>query len=244
MRYLLIALLFVSCTPSDYDQIKAENARLKAELEELKFGPGRMLAEGENLMYTSSFDDAKKKLNDLISKHPSSSEAGKAKELLAEIDRQEKVIEENKRQVLKDLVSSYDEVSGVTWYRDPLTTKYDNRESIHFYIGTKEGMKTSLRFRIQYVADNWLFIEKYTISVDGANYTYVPREMKRDNNAGKIWEYFDDPATESTIEICKAIAESKKTIIRHIGKYHDDREVTEKEKKALGNMIVAYEAMN
>lgn len=70
----------------------------------------------------------------------------------------------------KKLNKKYDEINEVTWFRDKTSLAYVNYNGFYAYIGQSKGSNPWLRLAIQYTADDWLFIEKYIIKVDGATY--------------------------------------------------------------------------
>lgn len=240
-------------------QLKGTVNDLKKEIDEIKNGADRMLAGAKDSLTKGALGNAKNKLNALLKKHPGSKEAGIAKTLISQIEEKErKKIEaeqlekkrkqaaEEKRlaQALSKMRKSVDEVKSITWYYDKTSPYYANENNFFLYIG-KEANSSWLRLRIQYEAENWLFIEKYTLKVDDKTYTIYPNsdEIIRDNNT-RIWEWADVSPSESDISMIRAIIKSKKTIIRHEGNtYYDDRTITKKEKAALQNVLDAYDAL-
>lgn len=261
---IITALILGSCgvPQEDFDKLQTENNELKQQLEECQFGAGKLLSQATTFFENKEFDKCKKEVNILLEKHSGSSEAKTGKELiekadieiekLAEARKNEKAEKERKEKqrlanATKKMRKSYDDMKGITWYYDKTSPKYVNsRTNIYSYIGKKENSKPFLRFVIQYVADDWLFIEKYIIKIDGK--TYIITEDKygeiETDNGGGIWEWLDRSADSDEFEIMKAIANGKQVKIRFSGKkYHKDRTVTSKEKIAMKNIIDAYEAL-
>ena len=135
-----------------------------------------------------------------------------------------------------------DSVTNKKWYYAQSTTKYLDVNSFHLYIGQDQGSEPYLRMRIQYAGDDWLFINKYTINADGRIFVLNPNygDVERDNDSG-VWEWYDASPTSSDLEMIKAIAKSKKTVIRPEGdQYYRDRTITGTEKTALSNVLTAY----
>ena len=137
----LITILY-SCdsgiSKAEYEKVLKENTNLKAEIEELKFGPDKLLTEAKNLHESKSFESSIVSLNRLIEKHPASNEAKEAKELLAKSEKEiskikelkeqeaKKAEEENKRRLAKatsKMRTNVDEMKGITWYYDKNTSK-------------------------------------------------------------------------------------------------------------------------
>ena len=261
---IITTLILGSCgiPQEDFDKLQTENNELKQQLEECQFGAGKLLSQATAFFENKEFDKCKDEVNILLEKHSGSSEAKTGKELiekadieiekLAEAKKKEKAEKERKEKqrlanATKKMRKSYDDMKGITWYYDKTSPKYVNsRTNIYSYIGKKENSKPFLRFVIQYVADDWLFIEKYIIKVDGKTYTITEDkygEIETDNGGG-IWEWLDRSADSDEFEIMKAIANGKQVKIRFSGKkYHKDRTVTSKEKIAMKNIIDAYEAL-
>lgn len=148
---------------------------------------------------------------------------------------------------LEKLKMKADEVTGITWYRDKSSTEYVNENSFQLYFGKQEDTVPSLRLRIQYAGNNWLFINKYTIKTDDETFSIYTsfKEINRDNDVRGIWEWLDIPVSPATEDyrMIEAMIASEKTIIRSEGdQYYDDRTLTKKEKTALKNVLEAYKA--
>lgn len=256
-------LLLVSCgiPQEEFDKVLAENDKLKKEIEELKFGPDKLLAKVNLLITDSDFESAKKEIQLLIEKHPTSNQAFKAKELLPVIEKgildkkeneerkqKEKEIFEKERlaNATKKLKSNYDDIKGITWYYDKGTPKYNNYNSFHLYMGKNDGGLPWLRLKIQYASSDWLFIENYVIKTDKGSHTISTSrgEVERDNGSGGIWEWYDVSLTDELYYIIKDIINSKNVKIRHNGsQYYKDRVISEKEKQGIRNVLDAYEAL-
>jgi hypothetical protein len=145
------------------------------------------------------------------------------------------------------LDKKYDDMTEVTWYHDKTSPKYVNYNGFFAYIGTSKGSSPVLRLAIQYAADDWLFVKKYIIKVDGVTYTIEEKsygEIKTDNGEGGIWEWLDRQVGISEFEVIKAVANGKDVKIRFSGKdYYKDKKITNQQKLALKNIITAYEAL-
>lgn len=154
--------------------------------------------------------------------------------------------EQEQRAAIAAMRTKTDEIEGITWYHDRSTTPYDNNNSFHLYIGRRGEGQPWLRLRLQYVGDDWLFIEKYTIAADDRRFTIVAGygNVERDNEGGEVWEWYDIPAGSTEIAIVESVIDAKKAIIRSEGKtYRKDRTITAIEKQALRRVLTAYEAM-
>nr|MDA3843623.1 hypothetical protein [Candidatus Kapabacteria bacterium] len=147
----------------------------------------------------------------------------------------------------KKMRKTKDDMNDITWYRDKSSPRFTNINGFFCYIGNKDKSNPWLRIRIQYVADDWLFIEKYIINVDGKKYTISEQksgEIETDNGSGDIWEWLDRTVSNDEYEIIKAIAHGNKVKIRYVGRqYHKDKTISGRQKQALRNIIDAYEAL-
>jgi hypothetical protein len=272
---IVILLLISSCgiPQKEFDELKTENQKLLADLEDCQFGADKLLNKAKSYIETKDFANSKIELNLLLEKHPGSNEAITAKELLENVnveldkffaankkakedrlkkEKTEETARINKEKLrlanaTKKLNKKYDEINEVTWYRDKNSPAYVNYNGFYAYIGQSKGSNPWLRLAIQYAADDWLFIEKYIIKVDGATYTIAEEsygEIKTDNGSGGIWEWLDRQVDATEFEIIKAVANGKDVKIRFSGKdYYKDKTITNQQKLALKNILDAYEAL-
>jgi len=142
----------------------------------------------------------------------------------------------------------YNEFDEITWYTHSNIPKYANIRSyisVYFQVSSKSGYARNLRVKNLYTADDWLFIESYTIKTDHHTYSINKGQwgVERDNYTD-IWEWYDDPVDAETKEMLLDISNSKKVMIRYIGsQYHKDRTLKSSEKKAIGEMLELFELM-
>jgi len=247
---------------SEYEALEKENKKLKQEIDDLKFGPDKLLSQAKIRVKNKEFSRAKSELQTLLDKHPASAQATDAKQLLGVVESgisEQKIVEDKvkskKEQVEKERLANatkkmrvkVDDINDITWYYDKTSPQYTNYNGFYVYIGKSEGSKPWLRLVIQYAADDWLFIEKYIIKVDGQTYNIAENsygEIKTDNGSGGIWEWLDRKVDYSEYQIVKAVAYGKDVKIRFNGKdYYKDKTITEQQKTALRNVLDAYEAL-
>lgn len=261
---ILTVLLLGGCgvPQKDYDKLQSENKDLKQQLEDCQFGSEKLLSQAIAFFDDKKYDECISKINTLIEKHPGSDEFKKANELLEKAkgeirkievankkSEEERIRKEKQRlaNATKKMRKKDDDMNGITWYYDKTSPRYVNsRTNFSAYVGKRDNSAPFMRLVINYVADDWLFIEKYIINVDGKIYTITEQnygEIKTDSGGG-IWEWLDRQAGESEFTIIKAVANGKKVKIRFNGKdYYKDRIVSQQEKLALRNIIDAYEAL-
>jgi hypothetical protein len=260
-----VILAVIGCggvSQNEYDTLKNENKQLKQEIEELKFGPDKLLSQAQIHIEDEHFDDAKTELQKLINEHPTSQQAQEAKQLLVLADKalneqkqaeerakleKEKVENERLANATKKMRVKVDDINDITWYYDKTSPQYTNYNGFYAYIGTSKKSKPWLRLAIQYAAEDWLFIQKYIIKVDGQTYNIVEEsygEIKTDNGSGGIWEWLDRKVGYSEYLIINAVADGKDVKIRFNGKdYYKDKTITVQQKAALRNVLDAYEAL-
>lgn len=261
---ILLTTIFNSCgiPQSEVDKLSAEIETLKKEIDECKNGADKLFGKANLYFEQKDFNQSKSELSTLIQKYPTSVEAEKGKKLLTKINIEIKKLAEQKKKeeikrekeeekrltnATKNMRKKYDDIKEITWYRDKTSPQYNNYNGLFGYFGKSNTGSPFLRLRIQYAADNWLFIEKYVIKVDGLTYEIEEEkygEIETDNGYGRIWEWLDRAVSKKELEIMKAIANGKDVKIRFIGKqYYKDKTINSTQKQALRNVLDAFEAL-
>jgi hypothetical protein len=267
-------LLLSSCgvPQRDYDSLKKENEQLKIELDEIKNGADRLLNEARHFIEGKEYRGAKNKLEKLIDKHPESPQATEAKDLVLTVNKliaseerlrekerverekaekqrmalEEKAEKERLTSLTKSLKTKYDDVKGISWYYDKRTPAYTNYNSFHLYMGKEKSGRPWLRFRIQYAADDWLFIESYIVKTDTRSHTIETTygEVETDHGSSEIWEWYDVPMSNELYYVVVDVIDSKAAKLRCNGRqYYKDRTITASEKQGLQNILDAYQAL-
>jgi hypothetical protein len=140
---------------------------------------------------------------------------------------------------LKSFKKSEDEFKGTAFYTDKRAPNYANRNFIYPYIG-REGDRYWLRLKFQYASDDWLFINKGILLIDGEQFT-ITGSWERDNNSG-IWEWLDMQVGTNERIILDRLANSKDAKVRYEGtQYHNDRTITSKEKSIIKKTLEIYD---
>jgi hypothetical protein len=250
---------------AENQSLRRELAAVKAERDELRFGAQHLLAQSESRVQAREWESAKEFSEQLLSRHPAAPEAKRAREILvvadaaltraakaaeaAEVARkaaaaQERLADERRLAAsLSKMRTSVDKIEGVTWYRDRSTPRFTNYNSFHLYLGKQSHGEPWLRFRVQYNADDWLFIEPFVVVADGQRFEYDPAEFARDSSS-EIWEWYDETASPRDLAMIRAVISSKEAVIRFNGKqYRKDRSITASEKRALQNVLDAYQVL-
>lgn len=205
------------------------------------------------------FEESKKELLILRHKFPNSMEIVKSNKLLDSIELElENIREQNELNKIKErnrekeffekatkhLIKTTDKLEGISWYRDKSSPRYINKNGFYLYLSSSLGYGTpSLRLKIQFKDDEWLFIKEYQVFVDGLKFSIQPEygEIKRDNGYDGVWEWLDIWVDENEFEMLNAIKNGKDIKIRYISdNYHRDRALTLTEKEAIINILNVY----
>lgn len=151
--------------------------------------------------------------------------------------------------LIKKLISNFriksDEFdpSGSVWYIPKRAPKFVNYDGIHFYFQVNDSLASNFRFRLQYKADDWLFINKVQFLIDGNAYEFIPKDVKRDNGTGSIWEWFDEEVRYNDWALIEALANAKSAKMKIIGtNYHDIKNISYKELEDFSNTLKLYKA--
>lgn len=118
---------------------------MKEEIKELKFGAEKLYKDAESYYNNKEYEKAKKTINLLVRKHPTSSQTVLGKKLLSVVEGSLKTQTEHESKdkklsealdyksstdihtlpsIMADITTTYDEYEKVTWYRSKLTPQY------------------------------------------------------------------------------------------------------------------------
>ncbi len=162
-------------------------------------------------------------------------------EIQSAIDSINKQISERRTELLALFVPERDDVRDLTWYTPSSAPKYVNdRCAIYPYLSKTDSGTVSLRLKVVYTGDNWLFLSRVIFDIDGQNnlLSYAQGDYYRDNAWGDVWEVIDKEANETDKNLLRSVANSEKTIIRFQGSlYHYDMTVSQAEKKAIQDTL-------
>lgn len=162
-------------------------------------------------------------------------------EIQSAIDSINRQISEHRTELLALFVPERDDVRDLTWYTPSSAPKYVNdRCAIYPYLSKTDSGTVSLRLKVVYTGDNWLFLSGVIFDIDGQNnlLSYAQGDYYRDNAWGDVWEVIDKEANETDKNLLRSVANSEKTIIRFQGSlYHYDMTVSQAEKKAIQDTL-------
>lgn len=137
-----------------------------------------------------------------------------------------------------------DEFKGITWIKPKSKPAYRNMNGIYCYFSQEGNQVSNFRFVIQYLSDDWLFIQNYRFVIDGQPFSYTPRSVERDNADGDIWEWSDENVAGSNVSFVEALASAKTAKIRFEGsQYYKEKTVTPAQLKSIKDMYTLYKAM-
>lgn len=143
-----------------------------------------------------------------------------------------------------DFIFKKDEFENITWVEPKNKPNYTNVNKIFCYFQLNDENASNFRLRIQYTADDWLFINKITFNIDGdRNIIYIPQKMERDNNS-TIWEWCDDQIGNKYEFLISAIANAKKVRVKYDGQqYYNTRTLSSTEIKYIKKTYDFYLAL-
>lgn len=154
---------------------------------------------------------------------------------------------ENKEMFSPDnLNKSYDDVDGVTWYKNKYFAHYNNSNLLSIYIGQRKEGAPWLRLIMSYCGDDWIFFDRAVISYDGNSFD-VPfdeyKEKKSDNSGSECWEWIDVPVSDAMLAFLRKMANGKTLKMRLAGKYVKTRVLTPSEVDAIKDVLAGYDAL-
>mgnify|MGYP006077516103 FL=1 len=265
---LLIIIILVSCSNKQEEtKLKNRITELEMQLDECLNGAEKIhskvkLAFQENNLTACKdyyfkmkklhpnselFNEVKKIYERIINEEKKKAE--KERLLKEKQDREKKLLEkrekEKKLKALKKLRKKLDDVSGITWYKQPYFTHYTNRYLTSIYMGERNDSRW-LRLQMSYAADDWIFFERAYLSYDGNTKEILFNkydEKETDNDSGGISEWIDVTVTEDVKSFLEKFAKSKKAKMRFTGKYTKTRTLTYNERRGILDILNGYEIL-
>lgn len=146
---------------------------------------------------------------------------------------------------LRSMRKTTDKFDDHTFYQDASTPRYANYSTFHLYIGKSKNSNPYLRFKVRYSDDTWLFVDSASINIDGEIYELdiASSEWETDNDS-RIWEWADVEPTNYQLSLIDKVIKSRSATVRFFGsQYRDDRTLTSTQKRALSNVLNAYQAL-
>lgn len=268
--FLLLTIIFALGACSDKQkeaELENQISELETQLDECKNGADKLLAKIIIAFEEENFENVKTIHSDFQNRHPESIEFKEAKliydqvieieekrkkeaERTAEEKRKEAdrvVAKENaeKLKALNKLRKNYDDVSGITWYKQPYFTHYTNTNRTSIYMGDN-GSNRWIRLQMTYQGDDWIFFERAYLSYDGNTKEIIfdkYDDKETDNGNGGVWEWIDLTVTKDVENFLREFAKSKNAKMRFTGKYTKTRNLTYNERKGILDVLNGYDAL-
>jgi len=109
-------------------------------------------------------------------------------------------------------------------------------------IVTREG--ATLRMIVRYNADNWLFVERYTLAVGDERFQQRA-DFRRDNAGGRVWEWIDISPTPEQMSLLRQVAASDDATLRFYGRdYYRDQDIDREARRDLTKMLELYRILS
>lgn len=234
---------------NEISRLESENMNLRNELISFKMDPELLFANAEKFFLDKNVDSLKSILVNFERYHPMSEMKDKISIMIsdinAELEKQKKDEEQKRLKAVNKLKKSVDELSGTTWYKNPYFTHFTNSNLTSLYIG-KSGSTVWLRLLMSYTGDNWIFFENAYLSYEGnTKEIYFDKYDDKETEVGNggVWEWIDVVVDDSDLDFLKQMAESKDCKMRLSGKYSKTRNLSLNERKAITDVLLAYDVL-
>jgi hypothetical protein len=263
---LPLIMLLASCTGelkkeneelrTQVSKLETENKKLQDELTSFRMDPANLLAKAERFYSEKNMDALKGTVINFDTYHPTSELKDQVVSMITklenekkkEIEEKEKLkkLEEQKRLAsVNKLRKKHDDVSGVTWYKNPYFTHYTNTNLTSLYIG-QNGSSVWLRIMMSYQGEDWIFFENAYLSYEGNTKEIIfDRYENKDTDVGDggVWEWIDVTVNESDIPFLRNLAKSTDSKMRLSGKYTRTRNLSSNERKGIEDVLLAYDVL-
>ncbi len=254
--YLVCVFMIVSCSGGNRQvEMQARIDSLTKELDSEKNGEQRLYDQvkyrynqKDYIAVISEFENLKAKypgsklFEELNGIYEESLKIVESERLSAE--KASKLSVEKKAASLKQLKTKYDDIEGITWYRQKYFTHYSNTNRVSIYAGYSEGSSPWLRLTMSYAGDDWIFFKTAQLSFDGDTRTFPFNdytEKKSDNSGGEVWEWIDISISQAEIDWLRKFANSKNAKMRLSGKYTKTRNLTPAERQGIIDVLNGYD---
>lgn len=256
---LLTTAVIQGCANAEsekFEQLRSANAKLvdqvadlESKLEEIEHGPARLLARAKQQEASGSFEQLEETAAEILKRHAGTPEAGEVASLVERVKEAKRRTQLERERLatesMRSMRKKYDEIRGVTTYDDRRTSTYAKQLKL-FFEQADDGTLSRPRVVLSYYHPRtWVFYSDATIKADDKQFVYHPETTKRDNvgRNSDCWEWGEKTLDERDLEMLRAVAGSKKTIIRYNGERTSDFIVPESQKVAIRNTLAAFEAL-
>lgn len=266
--FFLASILFLTACSDKEKEIELQNkiTELENQLDQCQNGADKIYAKMKLSFEQNDFKSCKDLYREMEERHPDSELFSEVQSIYDKIIENEKNIIEKeqlfakkknretklkadklnkeKQRSLKKLKKTYDDVSGIAWYKQPYFTHYNNRNLTSIYMGEK-GSYRWLRLKMSYSGDGWIFFEKAYLSYDGNTIEIIfdKYDDKESDNGGGVWEWIDLTVNKDVEEFLREFAKSKNAKMRLSGKYTKTRILTYNERRGILDVLNGYDAL-
>lgn len=148
-----------------------------------------------------------------------------------------------KAAALRHMTKEVDGVEDITFYYDRTTNRDLGSSGFYAYAAQKDGAPW-LRLIIRYAGPDWLFFNRVTIKTEAFKLDLAGLHPERHVGEGYVAEWIDAPVTRREYALLAAVAMAKHAVIRLEGpQFQHDRTITQREKTAIANVVMAYRAL-
>lgn len=253
---LLITILFSNCHDEKKEtELSNRILELEKELENCKNGEEKLTGIIKNSFESKDYQKVIETFKTLSSNFPGSSSLTSLRKLndesldqinkiKAEEENRRKAEIELKKKSLTQLKLEYDDIRGISWYKQRYYTHYSNSNKTSIYIGKEKGKLPFLRLEMSYTGSDWIFFENAYLSYEGNTLPILfdkYGEKESDNGYEGVWEWIDVRLDDSDVEWLRKFAQSKDAKMRLTGKYTKDRKLTSQERQGIIDVLNGYQ---
>jgi hypothetical protein len=265
---LTTIILLTSCSDIEKEsQFQNRITELEQQLDECQNGADKIYAKIKLSFDKNDFNECKNYYQEMKERHPDSKLFGEVQSIYDKIikeetekaekerllsekqEKQRKLKTEKEKQeklkALKKLRKKYDDVSDITWYKQPYFTHYSNTNLTSIYMGVNDNSRW-LRLMMSYQGDDWIFFERAYLSYDGNTKEIIfdkYDEKKTENSGGGVWEWIDLTVTKDIEIFLREYAKSKNAKMRLSGKYTKTRNLTYNERQGILDVLNGYDVL-
>jgi len=253
----LIMATMISCVSKQREtELLDKISDLETQLDDCQNGADKLHARMKLSYDNKDFEDCKEIYAEMEKRHPESEQFPEVKLIYNKIIKAEKAKAEQERllvekakqeklKALKKLKKKHDDVSGITWYKQPYFVHYTNTNLTSIYMGDN-GSTRWLRLMMSYQGEDWIFFKRAYLSYDGNTKEIIFDEYddKETENDGGVWEWIDLTVTKDVEAFLREFTKSKNAKMRLSGKYTKTRTLTWKERQGIIDVLNGYDALN
>ena len=245
------------------DSLRVVLTETQGRLEAMARGPDRLLVVARRLESSGAWRLAADTAQLLLARFPQAPEARTADSLRARVTvalakadaaRTDSLASDaaaasaRRANAVAGLIRVRDDVLGRTTYYPRYAGQYVNgRSALLLSLIHPDGSEPRVHLEIRYVADRWLFVQRYVVKVDGQTFMIDAsghKAVDTDFHDGKIFEWYSAEYQSAEEQIVEAVMAGKSATLRYLGRqYHQDRTITAAEKADLRRVLDAADAL-